>query len=55
LVSFPVGRKSEPLNCDATYALKLDPLDEVSQGHSVLEEKANCIKILTNKTIEIFT
>jgi hypothetical protein len=29
----------EPLNCDASYAQKLGPLDEVSQGHSVLEEK----------------
>ncbi len=37
---------SEPLNCDASYAQKLGPLDEVSQGHSVFEEKPNCTKYL---------
>jgi hypothetical protein len=31
LVSCPVDRKSEHLKCDASYAQKLGPLDEVSQ------------------------
>jgi hypothetical protein len=47
-VSSPVGRKSEPLNSNASYAEKLGPFDEVSQGHSVLEVKTNCTKHFIN-------